>query len=350
MKYNWIESMFPTTAVCSVSISRTITQDEWEKVYEETLSLACDLDLCSVEDIDFHGFTAKCFARPKEIKENYFGPVQYWKADGLYSERVGVAPVKFFRKLDDGECGQPKGSAFLGYAYDDESLSFSILGHQLEVPHYISSILALAFLIEARLPDKAFVYGDFDYPLAVEAVEKINKHLKNKIGLPIICRPEALMALIKETDCSEKEKHELFKNTCIKQAAQKKEAATQKYDVECTAELFNYRKGNSIDPELVKLLKETFDILAGAKKQNGYKYLSTLSPNEQIRGLARHAGFIPICDVDWQHIINHFENHKDSLERYYPLFMVGCESYSSTSNIVRALLINDDLHEFCKGL
>lgn len=57
MKYNWIESMFPTTAVCSV------------------------------EDIDFHGFTAKCFARPKEIKENYFGPVQYWKADGLYSER-----------------------------------------------------------------------------------------------------------------------------------------------------------------------------------------------------------------------------------------------------------------------
>ena len=348
MKYNWIESMFPTTAVCYVSISRTITQEEWEKVYEETLSLACDLDLCSVEDIDFHGFTAKCFARPKEIKENYFGPVQYWNADGLYSERVGVAPVKFFRKLNDDECGQPKGSAFLGYAYDDESLSFSILGQQLEVPHYISSILALAFLIEARLPDKAFVYGDFDYPLAVEAVEKINKHLKDKIGLPIICRPEALMALIKETDCSEKEKLELFKNTCIKQTAQKKEAVTREYDVECTAELFKYKKGNSIAPELLKLLKETFDMLAAAKKQNGYKILSTIPPAGQIKRLAWHAGFVPICDVDWKHIIDNFESRKDSLERYYPLFMIRCESYSSSSNIIRSLLINDDLYEFCK--
>ena len=209
MKYNWIKGMFPTTAVCYVSISRTIAQEEWEKVYEEALSLASDLDLCSVEDVDFHGFTAKCFARPKEIKENYCGPVQYWNADGLYSERVGVAPVKFFRKLSDDECGQSKGSAFLGYAYDDGSLSFTILGDHLEVPHYISSILALAFLIEARLPDKAFVYGDFDYPLAVEAVEKINKHLKDKIGLPIICRPEALMALINETNYSEKKNFDM---------------------------------------------------------------------------------------------------------------------------------------------
>ena len=127
MKYNWIEDMFPTTATCGVSISRTITQEEWEKVYEETLSLAYDLDLCSVEDIDFHGFTAKCFARPKEVKENYFGPVQYWKADGLYSERVGVTPIRFFRKLGDGECGQPKGSAFLGFAFRDESLATRML-------------------------------------------------------------------------------------------------------------------------------------------------------------------------------------------------------------------------------
>ncbi|MBO4546474.1 MAG: hypothetical protein J5700_02735, partial [Treponema sp.] len=182
----------------------------------------------------------------------------------------------------------------------------------------------------------------------VEAVEKINKHLKKKIGLPIICRPEALMALIKETDYSEKEKLELFKNTCIKQTAQKKQAVTREYDVECTAELFNYKKGNSVAPEVVKLLKQTFDMLSAAKKQNGYKFLSGLPPTEQIRGLAWQSDFIPICDVDWKHIIDNFESRKDSLERYYPLFMVRCESYSSTSNIIRSLLINDDLYEFCK--
>lgn len=55
MKYNWHENLFPTTACCSISISKTITQKEWKKVYEEMLSLAKVLDLCTVKDFNYHG-------------------------------------------------------------------------------------------------------------------------------------------------------------------------------------------------------------------------------------------------------------------------------------------------------
>lgn len=358
MKYNWHENLFPTTACCSISISKTITQKEWEKVYEEMLSLAKVLDLCTVKDFNYHGVTGKWFERSKEIKDNHSCSHYYWKPEGLYSERVAVATLKINRYLNEDDCGQSEGSAFLGYAYSDENLSSIMLGEEIEVPNYITSILALAFLVEARLPDKAFVYGDFDYKLALEAVEKINKHLKKAIGLPVVCRSEALMTLVKETNFSEEEKLKLFVNTYMGPANEDNEQIIQcnsesdnsvkLYDIECTKELFNYKKGNSISPELLKLLQEHFATFAEARKQNGYRFLSTLSPREQIIGLSQQINILPLCDSDWKHIINQFNKHHNSLERYYPLFMVRYDLYSSSSNVVRALLINDELYEFCK--
>ena len=37
------------------SISYSVTQEVWEKVYEEMLSLAKVLDLCTVKDFNYHG-------------------------------------------------------------------------------------------------------------------------------------------------------------------------------------------------------------------------------------------------------------------------------------------------------
>ena len=229
--------------------------------------------------------------------------------------------------------------------------------------------------MEARLPDKIFVYGEFDYHLASEAVTKINKHLKKRIGLPTVCKPDALMSLIKETRFSEKEKFELFLDTYMGQKDEKyfkslkenfsdemtrsyteqyksenNDTEDKKYDIEETIELFKYKKGNSIDPELLDKILSSFDILEAGKKQRGFALLSTVSPNEQIRHLAIQKQNIPLCDTDWKHIIHYFEKHKNGLERYYSLFMANKEPYTPTNNLVRALMVNDELYNFCHKL
>ena len=386
----WVEEVFPVSAQFSVSISKTITQEEWEKVYEETLSLAPQLDLCYVKDFDYEGVIGKCFALPEELdKDDYDIERVLWRADGLYSKRIGICPVKFFKNLEKNDCGQEKGSAFLGYAHDDESLSSIIMGEELINEDYITSLLALAFLIEARLKDKAFVYGYFEYYLAQEALEKINKLLKEPIDMPVVCKPSELMAYVQTTNFSESEKFELyihtyagpidqtfwneleanFPKTTVEEFKKKNnpepkkeekesdseerksafdEDSERKYDIEFTDELFDFKNGNTINPELLEQILGCFDVFKEARKQSGYEYLSPMTPIQQIRRLARQKEFIPIKDVEWQHVINYFKTESDALERYYPLVMARYEQYSATCNVACSLFINDELYAFCR--
>ena len=386
----WIEEVFPVSAQFSISISKTISQKEWENVYEETLSLAPQLDLCYVKNFDYEGVIGKCFASSEELdKDDYDIKRVLWRADGLYSKRIAICPVKFFKNLKKENCEQTKGSAFLGYAYDDQSLSTIILGQELINKSYITSILALAFLIEARLKDKAFIYGYFDYDVAQEALDKINKLLKVPIGMPVACKAGELMAYVQTTNLSKTEKIKLFIDTYVgpkdvafwtemeanfskttvdklkkkntpktrkqeKMSDSKKsksifdEDAERKYDIEFTDELFDYKNGKTINPELLEQILECFDVFKTARMQGGYTHLSTMTPMQQIRRLARQKEFIPIKDIEWQHVINYFKTENNALERYYPLIMAKYELCSATCNVTCALLINDELYEFCR--
>ena len=123
------------------------------------------------------------------------------------------------------------------------------------------------------------------------------------------------------------------------------------YDVELTTQLFNYKKGNSINPDLLKDIIAILNNIESAKEQNGYKLLSEKPPLEQIKRIAFHLAnnnyFCALLDTDWKHIIHIFKTKKNALERYYSLFMVKCDPYEITSNIIRALMVNDDLYKYC---
>ena len=126
------------------------------------------------------------------------------------------------------------------------------------------------------------------------------------------------------------------------------EDAERKYDIEFTDELFEYKNGKTINPELLEQILECFDVFKTARMQGGYTHLSTMTPMQQIRRLARQKEFIPIKDIEWQHVINYFKTENNALERYYPLIMAKYELYSATCNVTCALLINDELYEFCR--
>ena len=386
----WVEQVFPVSAQFSISVSKTITQQEWENVYEETLSLAQQLDLCYVKNFDYEGVIGKCFAPPEELdKDDYDIKRTLWRAEGLYSKRIGINTVKFIKYLKKENCEQSEGSAFLGYAYNDESLSSIMMGQELINESYITSILALAFLIEARLKDKAFVYGCFDYYLAQEALKKINMLLKEPIEMPAVCKADKLMEYVNTTNFSKSKKFKLFtdtfagpinqafwneleanfskttitkfkkknssklqkkdkKNETMKSKSVFDEDSERKYDIEFTDELFDFKNGDTINPELLDQILGCYDVFKEARKQSGYAYLSTMLPLEQIKRLARQKEFIPLKDVEWQHVINYFKTESDALERYYPLVMVSYELYSPTCHVACSLFINDELYFYCR--
>ena len=403
-KREWIHSLFFEVANCSVSISKTITKKEWKKVYREIRPLTKKLDFAYLGRFNFEGVEGQCILRAAEGFREWLGMIYddltVLKIEGLYSQRLLVGPVYINKNLLDNWCEQKEGDAFLGYAHSDDSLSIIMLGDELQNTTYIINVLAIAFLIEARLPEKAFVYGPFPYDYAVEAVNKINKYLKEPIGLPVVSRAKDLMNLTQKTNFSDKEKceffyktymgkydeecwkilHENFSNEIIsefytdmnadvdsvdekaqdiqedasnddKESETKQDENENQYDIELTTQLFNYKKGNSINPDLLKDIIKILDDLESAKEQNGYKRLSEDPPLDQIRKIARHLERndynFPLLDKDWKHIIRIFKTKKNALERYYPLFMAKCGSYEITSNIIRAFMVNDALYKYC---
>ena len=65
--------------------------------------------------------------------ENFYGLITHkLKLEGLYSQRLAIGPIYIDTKLLKDWCEQETGSAFLGYAYDDNSLSINMLGDELE--------------------------------------------------------------------------------------------------------------------------------------------------------------------------------------------------------------------------
>lgn len=403
-KKEWMHSLFYEVAHCSVSISKTITQKEWKKIYREIRTLTKKLDFSYLREFNFEGVKGQCISRADEAYQEFLGAIldpEYpvLKIEGLYSQRLLFGHSYIDKKLRKNWCEQKEGDAFLGYAHSDESLSIIMLGDELQNTTYIINVLAIAFFIEARLQEKAFVYGPFPYEYAVEAVNKINKYLKEPIGLPTVCRANDLMTLTQKTHFSEKEKCEFFYKTYMgkydeecwkilhenftdeiinefytkhtaansddenipdiqedisddeKEIESKQDENENQYDIELSTQLCNYKKGNSINPDLLKDIIKILEDLAPAKEQDGYKKLSEDCPLDQLRKIAYHLVrndyTFALLDKDWKHIIHCFKTKKNALERYYPLFTVRCDPYEITSNIICALMVNDALYNYC---
>lgn len=74
------------------------------------------------------------------------------------------------------------------------------------------------------------------------------------------------------------------------------------------------------------------------------------SITEQIYELIDIRHQFPVRDIDWFHTIDDFNTNPDALKRYYPLFRMKFNLYTSAEDIAKAIFLNDDFYEFCKTL
>ena len=81
-----------------------------------------------------------------------------------------------------------------------------------------------------------------------------------------------------------------------------------------------------------------------------FKELEVKEPTEQIYELIDIRHQFPVRDIDWIHAIDYFNTNPNALKRYYPLFRMKFELYSSAEDIAKALFLNDEFYEFCMKL
>lgn len=203
------------------AVSKSVTEKEWEKVYRETLTLVEAFPFAERGVVTYAGRDIVCAVRTKE-KEMPFGePKQRgWCTTMDYVSLNGAEEYYIPEKLvDDRKLNPSAGDAmmealpaYMNYDSEDERFcqTYSISGGKTQGRTYHMYLLAVACLIEARLGEKAFVYGDITRGQCRKAVEMANKYLEKPIEIPARCEAERLYRRIKKLPFDEMEQMDIF--------------------------------------------------------------------------------------------------------------------------------------------
>lgn len=202
-------------------ISKSVTREEWESVYEETLKLVEKFPLARRGSISYAGEEVICAVRTAEEEVNEFGKIiRGWSASMDY-DTLKEAEEYFVPRDIVGEhnVDADAGDAMLGvlpvyldYKWDDPKCEhvYSLWDSKTQGEPYHMYILAVACLIEDRLGEKAFVYGDITRGQCQKAVELANEWLEQPIQIPSRCDLERFFERISHLPLCEKEKLSLF--------------------------------------------------------------------------------------------------------------------------------------------
>lgn len=202
-----------------LAISTSVTKEEWERVYAETLQLISHFPLADTRKVSIRNIDVVCLTKTEEIEELHGWSKSKkrvgWGTDGTYDDMKG-AEYYFLPKdlIGDNEVNSCAGDAmlgavawYLGEETDERSSNiYDIWGGKTQGEPYHIYLLAIACLIEDRLRNKAYVYGDITSGQCRKAVEIANEYLDEKIEIPDRCVLERLFKRVQGLEINELEK------------------------------------------------------------------------------------------------------------------------------------------------
>lgn len=206
-----------------LNISKSVTKKEWERVYEETLLLAKKLPFAEKRSVKCNGIDTICLTPTEEHEHNYGWNGEKtrigWNAVGDY-ETLHTAEDYFLPRdlVADNKVETDAGDALLGSVPSDilgdddweYNSVYNLWGNKTQGEPYHMYLLAIACLIEERLGEKAFVYGDITRGQCKKAVELANKHLEEPINIPERCDTERLWKRLGKLPFNERERLTVF--------------------------------------------------------------------------------------------------------------------------------------------
>lgn len=201
-------------------ISKAVTEDEWESVYQETLLLARAFPLAELRTVEINGISTPCLVRTEERQAAWGNGKSGWYADGDYESthtaETYYVPKELLKGRDvipeAGDAMLARLPAYLDYSWDEPlcSKTISLWDAKTQGEPYHIYMLAVACLIEARLGDKAYIYGDITIGQCRRAVDLANEYLEEPIHLPSSCSEEQLLKRVKALPIEEWEQLVMF--------------------------------------------------------------------------------------------------------------------------------------------
>lgn len=207
-----------------MSISKSVTKSEWAEVYEETLELIKVFPLAERRRVMCKGIDTICLV-PTSEREDVYGWHNEkrrigWFASGDYETMRTAEEYALYKDMiSDDAVEINAGDAllevlpiYLNYDWEDSRFnhSYSLWGSKTQGEPYHIYLLGIACLIESRLGEKAFVYGDITRGQCKKAIELVNQYVKHPIDIPARCDMERFYKRVSNLQISEKEKLNVF--------------------------------------------------------------------------------------------------------------------------------------------
>ena len=203
----------------NMTISSSVTKDEWQSVYRESLRLVNAFPFAERREVPIRGIKTKCLVPTREREDRYGWNDEKvrigWFTDGDYESLCTAEDYYLPRDLVKDDTYDPDAPdamfsmlpSCLDYNWNDPRFQrcYELWGMKTQGEPYHMYLLAVACMIESRLDSKAYVYGDITIGQCRKAVEMANRHLDKKIDLPTRCDPERLLKRIKSFPISETE-------------------------------------------------------------------------------------------------------------------------------------------------
>lgn len=292
------------------SFSYSITQEEWEKVYEETLFLAQKLDLVDWSKFYYKGIRHYAYCKIKEQTDTDFGEEKhYWLTCAEYNHLADGEYFRLTRELNKYKYNKNAGPAILleidsyGHGtsglYEDQIRTKSLKTFR---GYYFIRILAILCLLESRLKEKIYIYGDINKSDCEFAVELANKHLKEPIERPARCDCNRLYEIVKTIDISDEKKIKLMEESYLGKIDLKyKKFIEEKFDKNVITQFWKNRfkdcnvKDDDFKHKLKAYLSYGFDF------KDLFSYITFTNKKEEY--------------IQFLELIIQIENNKDDFSR-----------------------------------
>ena len=203
------------------SISNSVTQEEWTKVYEESLALANKINLADWGKFYYKGIRHYAYCKVKEQTEKEFDKEKhFWQASSDYQYLNTGDVFRLKREIDNYD--ENAAPAILEQLHLSTDVRSKICENQIKKrclrifrDTYYIKLLAILCFMESKLKEKIFIHGDFDIQDCEKAVKIINNNLDDQIELPARCCFTRLFSIVRKIDISDEEKIYLMEKTYL---------------------------------------------------------------------------------------------------------------------------------------
>ena len=193
-------------AYLTLLVSKDVSQEEWDPIFKESVKMLDTFPLAMEKTKVIKGYPFNCL-----VKAEYKEGSDHWETCGNY-DYMDSAETQYFPryvKCYDGVAPDVKDPLIKRYDYRIDN-SFYVFGNKIQMCSYGLYLLAIAMMVEHRLPSRTYTYGDIYNPQIERAVEVANSVLDYNISLPDNFSVEKLFKRINDFPIPENDKLKLL--------------------------------------------------------------------------------------------------------------------------------------------